>query len=213
MKLNWANRITILRVLLITPFVILMLKTNEPTLSHIGSDIYRYFAAIVFVLMGISDGVDGYLARKKGQATKLGSFLDPMADKLLMTCALLLLSSKAGGVEKFLIPISVVVIIIGKDLFLLMGFIILYFVTEQVKIKPAFIGKLSTTLQLTMVSSILLAPEISAVLPGWIWVLRVLWWSAAVSAILTTLLYVRRGTSQVAEYEAKVGLKNTEPQQ
>jgi CDP-diacylglycerol--glycerol-3-phosphate 3-phosphatidyltransferase len=160
MKLNWANRITILRVLLIVPFVILMMKTNEPALSHLSSVLYRYFATVIFVLMAISDGIDGYLARKKGQATKLGSFLDPMADKMLMTCALLLLSSKRAGVDGFILPISVVVTIIGKDLFLLMGFIIIYFVTEQVKIVPVFIGKISTTLQLTMVSSIFLAPEI-----------------------------------------------------
>ncbi|MDD5458765.1 MAG: CDP-alcohol phosphatidyltransferase family protein [Phycisphaerae bacterium] len=204
MKLNWANRITILRVLLIAPFVILMLKTNDDTLTQNSSDLFRYFATAIFVLMAISDGIDGYLARKKGQATKLGSFLDPMADKILMTCALLLLSSKRAGVGGFILPISVVVTIIGKDLFLLMGFIIVYFVTEQIKIEPVFIGKISTTLQLVMVSSILLAPEISTVLQMWIWVLRVLWWAAAVSAILTTLLYVWRGTRQVAEYEANL---------
>jgi len=206
MGLTLANRITILRVLFIVPFVILMFNTH---VDKYGNSM-RYAAFVIFVLMAVSDGIDGYLARKKGQATKLGSFLDPMADKLLMTCALLLLSSQRAGIQGFILPITVVVIIIGKDLFLLMGFIIVYFVTQQVTITPAFLGKLSTTLQLIMVSAILLAPEISVVIPVWIWVLRILWWSAVGSAVLTTLLYVRMGTKQVAEYEAKLAMQNTE---
>ena len=198
MKLSWASRITILRILLIIPFVSCMLKINDAALG----EAMRYVAIVIFLVMAVSDGLDGYLARRKKQTTKLGAFLDPTADKLLMTCACLLLASQRAGVEGFLLPPTVVVLIIGKDLFLLIGFVIVYFITSQVRIATAMVGKVATTLQLSMVGAILLAPEISAFVPGWIWFLRVLWWSAAGTAILATLIYIRNGSRYIEEQES-----------
>lgn len=197
MKLNYANRITILRILLIVPFVICMLKDDQP---NIGT-LMRYAALVLFLFMAFSDAYDGYIARKKKQVTPLGSFLDPMADKLLMACACVLLSIGETAVPGFRLPPTVAVLIIGKDLFLLLGFLILYFLTFQVKLIPVFIGRIATVLQLTMVAAILIAPEISKVLTGWIWFLRLLWWSAATTAIITTLIYIRAGTRYIEEFE------------
>ncbi|MBN2314933.1 MAG: CDP-alcohol phosphatidyltransferase family protein [Sedimentisphaerales bacterium] len=205
-KLNWANRITIFRILLIVPFVSFMLKINDSRLSETARLGVRYVSMGLFVLMAVSDGVDGYLARKKNQITKLGAFLDPVADKLLITCACLLLASQAGHVGKFLLPPTVVVFILGKDLFLLIGFVIVYLITSKIHIAPAFIGKLATALQLSMVAGILIAPEVSRLLPGWIWFLRALWWSAAGTALLATLIYIRDGSRYIEAYEQ--GLAN-----
>lgn len=204
MKLNWANRITITRILLIVPFVSCMLKTNDPSLNEMQRHLLRYASFVIFFIMAISDVIDGYLAKKKGQITRLGSFLDPTADKLLMASACLLLSSHRAGVEGFPLPMTVAVLIIAKDLFLLIGFIIVYFITSQVRIVPEPIGKMATFLQLTMVSGVLLAPEISRFIPMWIWILRVLWWSAAATAILATLIYIRTGSRYIAEYEHRI---------
>jgi len=201
MKLSWASRITILRILLIIPFVSFMLKINDTELSEILRNVMRYVSIVIFLTMAVSDVIDGYLARRKKQITKLGAFLDPLADKLLMTCACLLLASQRGHVEGFLLPPTVVVLIIGKDLFLLIGFVVVYLITSQIRIAPVFIGKLATTLQLSMVAGILIAPEVSGVLPVWIWVLRVLWWSAASTAILATLIYIRNGSRYIEQYE------------
>ena len=204
MKLNWANRMTITRILLIVPFVSCMLKTNDPALSEMMQNVMRYIAIFIFLVMAISDGLDGFLARRKVQVTKFGSFLDPTADKLLMTSACLLLSSHRGGIEGFLLPPTVVVLIIGKDLFLLIGFTIIYFITVQVRIIPVLIGKIATVLQLTMVAAILFAPEISRVLPFWRKFLPFLWWSAAGTAILATLIYIRNGSRYIEQYEQEV---------
>ncbi len=201
MKLNWATRITILRILLIVPFVSCMLKINDPELSPTLQTAMRYVSTVLFLFMAVSDGIDGYLARKRHQTTKLGAFLDPLADKLLMTCTCLLLASKRAHVDGFLLPQTVVVLIISKDLFLLLGFVVIYLFTSQIRIQPAFIGKTATTLQLAMVSAILIAPEVSAFVPGWIWFLRVLWWSASGTAICTMLVYIRNGSRYIAEYE------------
>ena len=200
MKLSWANRITIIRILLIVPFVSCMLKINDAALTPAMQDLMRYIAILIFMAMALSDVLDGYLARKKGQTTKFGGFLDPVADKLLITCACLLLVSRRGHVDGFLLPPTVVVLIIGKDLFLLIGFVIIYFITSRFLIAPALIGKIATTLQLSMVAAILVAPEVSAFVPGWIWFLRVLWWSAAGTAILATLIYIRNGSRYIEQH-------------
>ena len=201
MELNWANRITILRILFTVPFVSCMLKMNDPALSPAMSRVMRYISIVIFLIMAASDALDGYLARRNGQVTKLGSFLDPMADKLLIVCACVLLALPEAGVRGFRLPPTVAVLIIGKDLFLLIGFIIVYFVTMQVRLVPILIGKLATVLQLSMVASILIAPEISTFIPGWIWFLRVIWWSAAGTAILATLIYIRTGSRYIEQYE------------
>ena len=73
MYLNWANRITILRILLIIPFVIFMLKIHQPRYG----DIMRYGALAVFVVMALSDVVDGYLARKKKASYQTRRFSRP----------------------------------------------------------------------------------------------------------------------------------------
>ena len=98
MKLTLASRITIFRILLIIPFVSFMLKTNDPALRPHAQNAMRYVSILIFLIMAISDAIDGYLARVKKQVTKLGAFLDPIADKLLMTCACLLLASQRGHV-------------------------------------------------------------------------------------------------------------------
>ena len=206
-KLNWATRITIFRILLIIPFVSFMLKINDPALSDTAHNVMRYVSILLFLVMAVSDGVDGYLARRKNQITKFGAFLDPIADKLLITCACLLLASQRGQVENFPLPPTVVVLIIGKDLFLLIGFVIVYLITSKIHIAPVFVGKLATSLQLSMVAGILIGPEVSSILPSWICFLRILWWSAAGTAILVTLIYIRDGSRYIEVYEQNLANK------
>ncbi len=201
MKLNWANRITITRILLIVPFVSFMLKINDAALSEATRDVIRYIAILIFFTMIFSDASDGYLARRKKQVTKLGGFLDPIADRLLITCACLLLASERGHVDDFFLPPTVVVLIIGKDLFLVIAFVIFYFMTWQLYLTSEWVSRIGVGLQYSMVAAILLAPEISGFVPGWIWFLRVLWWSAAGAAILTIFTYIRKGIGYIEEYD------------
>jgi len=182
-----------------------MLKANDADLTEAMRNAVRYAAFAIFLAMAVSDGFDGYLARRKKQITSLGAFLDPVADKLLITSACLLLSSQRGGVDGFLLPPTVVVLIIGKDLFLLIGFVIVYFITSQIRIAPVLVGKIATALQLSMVAGILIAPDVSGFFGGWIWFLRTLWWSAAGAAVLATLIYIRNGSRYIEEYEQGPG--------
>jgi CDP-diacylglycerol--glycerol-3-phosphate 3-phosphatidyltransferase len=200
MQLSSANQITILRILLIAPFVIFMLKANEP--GH--GRIMRHCALAVFLIMCLSDALDGYIARVKKQLTQLGAFLDPMADKLLITCACVLLASDRTAIDGFTLPPTVVVLIIGKDLLLSLGFLLVYLMTSSVRIKPVFLGKVSTVLQLSMVTAVLIAPDIYPVASWWIYLMRVLWWSAAAAAVLVVLIYIRNGIGYIETFEESV---------
>ena len=190
---------------MIAPFVSFMLKINDPELSDNLRHLIRYAAFAIFLLMAISDGLDGLLARRNGQSTKLGAFLDPTADKLLITSACLLLASHRAGVIGFILPSTVVVLIIGKDVLMFVGFLIVFFLTGKLRVMPVLAGKISTALQLSMVAAILIAPEITSVVPGWIWFLRLLWWSAAVAALVATLVYIRIGSKFIEQYEQHNG--------
>jgi phosphatidylglycerophosphate synthase len=161
----------------------------------------RRIAVVLFFLMAISDGIDGYLARTRKQITKLGTFLDPLADKLLITSASLLLVSERGHVDGWQLPSMVVVLIIGKDILITLGFLIVYLITSQIHIVPVRAGKVATGLQSAMVIAVLVAPELAAVIPGYRWFARVLWWSAAGAAVLAALIYIRNGTRYIEQYE------------
>ena len=81
------------------------------------------------------------------------------------------------------------------------GFIIVYFITSRFYTSPVIVGKIATVLQLSMVAGILLGPEFSRILPGWILFMRVLWWSAAGTAVLATLIYIRNGMRYIEKHE------------
>jgi cardiolipin synthase len=197
LKFTLANEITMLRLILIVPFIICMLNTSNAVYGHI----IRYAAFVLFLIMCISDYLDGYFARLKHEVSPLGTFLDPLADKLLMLTSCILLASENTAVEGFRLPPVVVVLIIGKDILLLMGFVIVYLNIHKVYIVPVYAGKFSTFMQLFMVAAILLGPEISQVFPFWIYLLRFLWWSVACMAILATFVYIQAGICYIDKFE------------
>lgn len=99
--MNLANRLTLARIFLVPIFMIILI-------SRIPYG--KYLAAVVFIIAASTDGLDGYIARKNNMVTKLGKFMDPLADKLLITAALISLVELRG------IPAWVAVLIIGREL-------------------------------------------------------------------------------------------------
>jgi len=204
-RLSWPTRITLVRILLIIPFVDCMLSMHDPHLTEAGQRVLRHAAIGLFFFMAVSDAVDGYWARHRRQITKLGAFLDPLADKLLITSASLLLVSQRGHVEGFLLPMTVVVLIIGKDILLTIGFLVMYLITSHAHIVPVFAGKLATALQLSMVIAVLIAPDLVGVIPGYRGFVHALWWSAAAAAVAAAFVYIRNGSRYIEEYERTQG--------
>ncbi len=191
--LNWPNRISLLRLLGVAPFVVLLLNQHAWPAG-------RYVAMAIFVAMALSDGLDGYLARRRGQATQLGAFLDPLADKLLITCAALLLASQRASVPGARLPNWVVVFVVGKDLWVVAGFVVVVLMTGQVRVQPIRAGKLCTAAQLFLVATVLASPEIN-LLGGQAGTKLVtgLGWAVMVLCALSVAGYTRLGVTFLAE--------------
>ena len=165
-------------------------------------DLMRWGAVVLFVVIAASDALDGYLARSRNQETPLGAFLDPMADKLMITCASIILAVDATAVEGFQLPLTVVVLIIGKDMLLLLGFIVTYFLTNNVHIRPVWAGKASTFFQIVMVFSILIGPEMARWVDFWSVLTACFWWTTAFCAVLATFVYIYRGIQYIEAFDS-----------
>ncbi len=191
--LNWPNRITIARIVLVAPLVICLLNLNTGWMG------WRRVALGLFTLMAISDLLDGFLARRLKEETPLGRFLDPVADKLLIASAVILLTAEATAVPGFRLPSWVVVIAIGKEVLLLIGFGLVYATTGEFFVRPRTWGKACTLVQLVMIAFCLLAPDLpAAVQRAWL----ILYWCACGLAIVAIVDYLRIGNRFAAEHHA-----------
>lgn len=137
-----ANKITILRILLVPFFIVQVLYYVNS-----GNEWYRFCAVLCFAVAAISDGVDGYIARRYNQISELGRILDPLADKLLLVSGVVLLSFKnEPHLER--IPIWLTVTILSRDALLLLGFVVVHYVGGKLTVRPIMIGKIATVLQM-----------------------------------------------------------------
>ena len=153
-RLTVPNIITVARILLTPLFIILLIQKH-------------YHQALwVFVLAGISDMVDGLIARRWQQKSPLGAFLDPLADKLLMCSSFVTLSIY------HLIPSWLTVLVISRDVILVLGVMLFKMVNFPVVVRPSLAGKLSTTTQIATVLLVLIAKSwsVSTIpLQAWFW--------------------------------------------
>jgi CDP-diacylglycerol--glycerol-3-phosphate 3-phosphatidyltransferase len=189
-RLNWPNRITIARIVLVVPFVICLLNLNA------DGALWRYVSLVLFVTMSLSDALDGFLARRFRESTALGRFLDPVGDKLLVTSAMILLSVDATAVHGFRLPSWVPVIAISKDVLTVIGFLLLYAVTGRFFIRPRVLGKVCTLVQLVMVGLMLSAPDWAGLAAK---IVPVFWWLTSGLAIAALADYLRIGSRFAAE--------------
>jgi cardiolipin synthase len=196
-SLNWPNRISLLRLLLVAPYFILILNQNDPDWSPA-----RHAALAIFVVMAASDALDGYLARRLGARTRLGAILDPMADKVMIICSVVLLSLPYSWVPAAPLPNWVVVIIVAKDLWVILGFLVVYLVTDRFRVRPTAAGKVCTAVQCTMVGFTLLAPEMNT-LGGSLgtWIARGASWAAAAACVAAAVSYTLLGLAFIAREE------------
>jgi cardiolipin synthase (CMP-forming) len=140
-----ANKITVIRILLVPFFIVQLMYYAES-----GNELHRLLAIVAFAVAAISDGLDGYIARRYNQRSELGAVLDPLADKLLLVSGIVILSIDNGPVLPR-IPLWLTVTILSRDMLLLIGLALLHYLNCKVTIRPVFVGKVATVLQMICV--------------------------------------------------------------
>ena len=179
-----ANKITILRILSVPFFIVQVLYFFDS-----GDEQHRWLAFLSFAIAAICDGVDGYIARRYNQRSELGAILDPIADKLLLVSAVILLSLRY---QPYLepMPLWLTAIIIGRDVIVAIGVAVVYYTCGKVNIRPHLIGKIATVFQMVTVVWILLEWDL-----GW---LKVWWGGTGIFTTVSGLLYVLEGVRQLS---------------
>ena len=167
---SFPNLLTLLRLSFI-PFIVSSILEG------------RYEVALtLFVLAGISDALDGVLARSLGQRTKLGEYLDPIADKLLISTLFLVLSATHR------IPWRVTVIVFSRDIIILVVCTLVYATTSLRDFSPSIFGKANTVVQIVALGATILVE-----VKSWLWVevvKRVGLWTVFALTIVSALHYV-----------------------
>ena len=183
-----ANKITIARMLLIPFFVgevLYYVKT--------GNETHRLGGLLCFAVAAICDGVDGYIARHYNQWSELGAILDPLADKLLLVSGVVLLSFDHGPLLGQ-IPLWLTVTIIGRDLLILIGMVVIQITVGKVRVRPHLVGKAATVLQMVAVIWLLLKWDESFG-ARWILMLTV---GAAICTGVSGFFYIYDGVRQLS---------------
>jgi len=191
-----ANKITILRILLVPFFVVEILYYVRS-----GNETHRLLGLLAFAIAAILDGVDGYVARHYNQRSELGTVLDPLADKLLLVSAIVVLSSDHAP-HLGQIPLWLTGTIIGRDLLLGLGVVTVRLVVGEIHIRPRITGKIATVFQIVMVCWLLLRWDFAY--PA-VW-LKLWMLGAGLFTGISGLFYVWDGTQQLSSHPSSLPL-------
>ena len=164
------NGITVLRLVLVLPIAFLIIVEN-----HIG-------AFLLLAISGISDGLDGFIARRYGWVSAFGKLIDPLADKLMMMTITLTL----GLLGHF--PVMLMVLIIVKDLTILSGVLPYTTLVGFPRIQPNFLGKCTTAAQIVLLVSVLLNLGFPGTLPDLFF--NVFFWIVAMMTSFDGVIYL-----------------------
>jgi cardiolipin synthase len=171
------NVITTFRILLTPLFIIFLIQGRYPK------------ALAVFVLAGLSDLADGLIARTWHQKSPLGTFLDPLADKLLLSASFVTLAIF------HLIPPWLTVVVISRDMALVLGIILLKLTDFPVVVKPSLAGKWTAALQMLTVLVVLMGKTFYPIAPKW---LLVWFWLTGGVTALSGIQYIYGGLKMVS---------------
>ncbi|KPV41461.1 hypothetical protein AN478_02515 [Thiohalorhabdus denitrificans] len=173
--MNLPNALSLLRLAAV-PFLVLLL--------HDG----RHGAALgLFVLAGLTDAADGFVAKRFGQETRLGKVLDPIADKALVVTAYVTLGWMG------LIPFWLVLAVVTRDLVILVGALAYHYLTGALEMAPSVLSKFNTALQLALVALVLLEAVLALGLGEWLgWLAVAVLATTVASGLQYVLVWVRK---------------------
>ncbi|RCW85296.1 cardiolipin synthase [Phyllobacterium bourgognense] len=176
------NYITIFRFILV-PFIVMALLSG-----YVGA------ALIGFVIAGISDGIDGFIARRYNQGSELGAYLDPIADKLLLVSLFVVL----GFVKE--LPVWLVVIVVSRDIFIIGAVLLGAIIAKPLEMHPLYVSKANTAFQIVLVTVTLADMAFDFSLTG---SRMVLVWIVALLTAASAAAYLMTWMKHMAGYEQK----------
>lgn len=163
------NLITLARILAV-PLMVWLILRNEMT-----------WAFWLFVAAGVSDAIDGFIAKHFNAETVIGAFLDPLADKALLLCAFITL-----GLESHL-PMWLVILVVFRDVLIIGGAILFQVVTGELTMQPLMVSKVNTTFQILLVAGVL--ADLGLGLEAR-WAVDILVWATALTTVASGAAYV-----------------------
>ena len=155
MALSLANKITFVRLFCIPIFVLLLIYYDWGVRQGSPNDLLRISATVLFIVTFVSDALDGYIARSRNQITRLGTIIDPLADKALLLSGLVLLSFASPDSYQVHLPIWFVWLVLCRDIMLVTGAVLIHVMIGTVTVKPRISGKMTTFFQTLLIVYIL----------------------------------------------------------
>jgi cardiolipin synthase (CMP-forming) len=144
-----ANKITIARIVMIPLFVMMAIYYGRGVQHGSPQEWQRWCAIGIFVVAAASDGIDGYIARRYNQRSRLGVILDPLADKGLLLSGIITLSVSNWAYE---FPVWFPVLVVARDIVIVSGTLTLHFLNGTVNVKPSWMGKAATAVQMVAIA-------------------------------------------------------------
>ena len=187
-----ANKITVVRILMIPVFVTMAIYYGQSIQRGAPLEWQRFTAIAIFLVAAISDGLDGYIARRYKQRSALGAILDPIADKGLLLSAIITLSiSNWSDIdpEYGRFPAWFPVLVITRDAVILVGAGVLHLLNGKVQVKPSWTGKVATVLQMAAIAWVMLQLHFLSLLYIVI--------AAGVFTFISGIIYVMDGVRQL----------------
>jgi cardiolipin synthase (CMP-forming) len=181
-RVTIPNYITIFRFILV-PFIVMALLSD-----YVGA------ALIGFIVAGVSDGVDGFIARRYDQRSELGAYLDPIADKLLLVSLFVVL----GVLEQ--VPVWLVVIVVSRDIFIIGAVLLGAVIGKPLEMHPLLVSKANTAFQIILVAVTLGDMAFDFSLTG---SRTILVWAVALLTAASATAYLLAWTKHMAGYERK----------
>ncbi len=189
--MSFANKISLSRILVIPFFVASLFYYTE------ARPAMKWVCVLIFFLAMLTDIIDGLIARWKKQRTEVGKILDPLADKLLLLNAFIWIYHLRGRLPSVELPLSVVLIVLSRDLLLLLGVLVFFLFKIEVTIDPNIWGKLTTFFQMATVLSVLVNFPYASIV----------WTSACILTVISGWLYLKRGVEALNVFDKKTSTK------
>ncbi|MBN1270608.1 MAG: CDP-alcohol phosphatidyltransferase family protein [Kiritimatiellae bacterium] len=188
-----ATKITIFRFLAVPVFVLFLIYYTESLARGEPNEYFRVWALVIFLIAALTDALDGSVARSRNEITRLGTILDPLADKAVLVSALVLLTRPSLATLQPQFPVGYTLVVISREVFLIAGAFVIDHYAGHVHIEPHLLGKVTTFFQMLAITWALASGPQTP--------FRIVVWIAGIFTVISGIVYLIEGIRQVETAE------------